>query len=497
MRTGRGTGLAASVSIAALLAMSAIPAQADTLQQALTEAYSNNPTLSAARADQRATDEGVPIAKAAGRPSASVDSQYLEYVKQSSSSYISPDRSVGAQLNLSVPIYSGGAVRNGVHGAEERVLAGQANLRATESSIFSQVVAAYMDVLRNEAIVGLQKNQVDVLNVNLNATSDRFQIGDLTRTDVAQSQSRLAVAQSDLSTAQSNLIAARETYTRLTGSAPNDLQPPPPLPGLPDNVAEALATALDSNPDLLAARKSAKAAGYDVKAAGAGHLPKVSVITGGTYNNYLGSLTGGGLGAVPLPQTSTAVQVGVQLSLPLFQGGLPAARERQAQARSSAALEQVVATERQVVSQVRSAWSSWQAANAVITSSKAAVDSASLSLEGVRAENSIGNRTVLDVLNAEQELVNARVQLVTARRNAYVAAFTLLAAMGKAEARDLGLEGEGLLYDPMTNYDRVKGKWFDWSHDRDPTTQTKGTADIPPATADIPSADETPDKSGY
>ena len=497
MTRGRGHNWGASAAIAALLAIPAGAAHADTLQQALTEAYTNNPTLTAARAQQRATDEGVPIAKAAGRPNVSVTGQYLNFVKQSSDSFISPDQAVNGQLNLSVPIYSGGAVRNSVHGAEERVLAGQDNLRATESSIFSQVVAAYMDVLRNQAIVGLQKNQVDVLSVNVQASSDRFQIGDLTRTDVAQSQSRLAVAESDYRTAQANLIAARETYTQLTGAAPTDLQPPPPLPGLPESVEDALATALESNPDLQAARKSAKAAGYDVRVAGAGRLPQVSVITGGTYNNYLGSLTSGAVGGAALPQTSTAVQVGVQLSVPLFQGGLPAARERQAQARSSAALEQVVATEREVVAQVRSAWSSWQASNAVITSSQSAVDAASLSLEGVRAENSIGNRTVLDVLNAEQELVNARVQLVTARRNAYVAAFTLLAAIGKAEARDLGLEGEGPLYDPMVNYRRVKGKWLDWSHDRDPTTQARDTAQIPPATADIPATDETKDKTGY
>lgn len=464
-------------------------ARADTLQEALTAAYQNNPTLAAARASQRATDEGVAIQKAAGRPSVTATGQYLEYVKQSSTSLVSPDRAVTGQLNLGVPVFSGGAVRNGVRGAVARVEAGRADLRGAESDIFTEVVAAYMDVLRGQAVVGLQANQIDVLSVNLQATSDRFEIGDLTRTDVAQSQARLALAQSDFRTAQANLIASREAYARLTGMASDNLQPPPPLPGLPANVEDAVDVALEQNPDIIAAKDRARAAGFDVNVASAGRLPRVSVITGGTYNNYLGSLDTGTV--VATPQTATAAQVGVQLSVPLFQGGLPAAQRRQAQARESAAMETVIATERLVIAQTRSSWSSWQAATAVIASAQTAADAASLSLEGVRAENSIGNRTILDTLNAEQELLNARVALVTARRNAYVAGFQLLASMGKAEARDLGLVDEGILYDPVTNYDRVKGKWFDFDDDASPQVTTKSTAEVPAATADIP-ADAVP-----
>lgn len=485
MRIGRV--LRAALAASALMPLGA--AHADTLQEALTAAYRNNPTLAAARANQRATDEGVPIQKAAGRPSLTASSQYLEFVKKSSTSFISPDRAVNGQLNLGIPIYSGGAVRNGVRGAVARVEAGRADLRGAESDLFTQVVAAYMDVLRTQALVGLQANQVDVLSVNLRATSDRFEIGDLTRTDVAQSQARRALAQSDLRTAQANLIAARETYAQLTGMAADDLQPPPPLPGFPASVEEAVDIAQAQNPDIVAARDRARAAGFDVDVAGAGRLPKVSVVTAGTYNNYLGSLGSIGIGGgrTSFPQASTAVQVGVQLNLPLFQGGLPAAQRRQAQAREGAALETVIAAERLVTAQVRSAWSSWQAATAVIVSAQTAVDAAALSLEGVRAENSIGNRTILEMLNAEQELLNARSQLVTARRNAYVAGFQLLAAMGRAEARDLGLVEEGLLYDPVANYDRVKGKWFDWDDDRAPVATTTSTDTVPSATAEIPS----------
>lgn len=483
MRIGRVILAASAVMPLAFLGAAA---RADTLQQALTATYRNNPTLAAARANQRATDEGVAIQRAAGRPSVTASGQFLEYVKQSSNSFISPNRAVNGQLNLGIPIYSGGGVKNGIRGAVARVEAGRADLRGTESDLFTQVVAAYMDVLRGQAIVGLQANLVDVLSVNLQATRDRFEIGDLTRTDVAQSQARLAVAQSDLRTAQANLIGARETYTQLTGLAPRDLQPPPPLPGFPPGVEPAEDVALEQNPDIIAAKQRARAAGFDVDVAGAGRLPRVSVITGGTYNNYLGSLDS--RGTVALPQSSTGAQVGVQLNLPLFQGGLPAAQRRQAQAREAASLEQVIAAERFVIAQVRSAWSSWQAATAVIASAQTAVDAATLSLEGVRAENAIGNRTILDALNAEQELLNARVQLVTARRNAYVAGFQLLAAMGRAEARDLGLLEEGLLYDPVANYERVRGKWFDWDDDPDPVATTTGTDAVPPATAEIPSA---------
>ncbi len=470
------------------------PAQADTLQEALTKAYENNPILLAARAGQRATDEEVPIQRAQGLPNVSVSGTYTEFVKQSSTSVISPDRAIQIGPSIEIPIYSGGAIKNSMNAAKERVSAGQADLRATESSLFSQVVAAYMDVLRNQAIVSLSANQVDVLGVNLRATSDRFEIGDLTRTDVAQSQSRLALARSDLQNAQSNLINARETYIRLVGEAPDDLQPPPPLPGLPDDVNTAVEVALTNNPDLIADKERATAAGFDTDVAGSGRLPRVSVFAGGNYTDYLGTLGGGAAG---VSQSETSSNAGVRLSIPIFQGGLPAARQRQAQARESAALEQVIATERNVIAQVRAAWASWKASLAVIESSQVAVDAASLSLEGVQAENSIGTRQILDVLNAEQELLNARVQLVTARRNAYVAGFSLLAAMGRAEARDLNLLGESLLYDPATNYERVRGKIWDWDRDPDPVPQATRTVDVPAPDASYPVEGEFSLESGY
>ena len=464
--------------------------RADTLQEALAQAYQTNPTLLAARANQRATDENVPIDRADELPNLSLQGTYTEYLYATSGGFsATPGRSAAGTLNLTVPVYAGGAHHNTLRGAEIRDVAGRADLRGTESSLFNQVVAAYMNVIQDEAIVGLNQSNVQVLTVNLQATTDQFQIGQLTRTDVAQSQSRLALAQGDLRTAEANLIQAKETFLALVGSPPVDLKPPPPLPGLPANVDSAVQVALGDNPDLAGALERADAARYDVKVARASRLPRVDLVVGGSSTDYLGSLPA--ILGFASPNVQNSAQAGVRATIPIYQGGKPAAQIRQAQARSSAALEDAVLEERTLVSQVRAAYASWQAANAIIASSQTAVSAAQLSLEGVRAERTVGNRTILDILNAQQELLQAEVQLVTARRNAYVAGFTLLAAMGHAEARDLGLEAYGPLYDPVVNYKRVSHIANDWQHEPDPVTQATRTVDIPAQDAEIP-ADQRP-----
>lgn len=474
-RLASRAGLLTGVGV--LLAAGSVPLRAETLRDALIKAYMTNPTLEAARADQRAVDESVPIAKAAGKPNLASDATYTEALKNSPNSFTAPDRVLSAGVDLGVPIYSGGNVKNQVKAAKLRVGAGQADLRGAESALFSDVVGAYMDVIQSEAIVQLNRKNVSVLDTNLQATSDRFEIGDLTRTDVAQSESRLALARGDTRTAEANLAAARERYIRLVGNAPQGLEPPPPLPGLPDSAEDATNVALENNPDLLAARERVKAADKEIDVAGSGRLPTVSLFASGGYNNYFDTL-GGSVASSSIAQTETTAQAGARLSIPLFQGGRPAAQRRQAQARASSALETEIAVERGVIAQVRAAYTAWQASNALIAINQTAVDAASLSLEGVRAENSVGNRTILDILDAEQEHLRAQVQLVTARRNAYVAGFTLLAAMGRAEARDLNLEG-GALYDPEVNYERVNDKWFDWDDDAAPVANSTRTVDTP------------------
>ncbi|AMK24045.1 MULTISPECIES: TolC family outer membrane protein [unclassified Sphingobium] len=455
-------------------------AHAETLQGALAKAYRSNPTLTGARAGQRATDENVPIQKASGRPALDATGSYSESILKPTISFTSPQRTLNANAQLSVPLYTGGSVRNGIKAAKTRVAAGQADLRGTEASVFSQVVAAYMDVIRNGAVVALNQANVRALEVNLQATSDRFEVGDVTRTDVAQSESRLALARSDLQGAEANLITARENYIALVGEAPDALEPPPPLPGLPATPDSAVQVALKDNPDILVAKKLREAQQFDVRAAKGTVLPTVSAFTQAGYTNYLDTLTSSATGS----QINKQASAGVQLNIPFYQGGRPAAQVRRSQALESQAMEKEIEVERGVIAQTRSAYASWQASLESIQSNQKAVDAANLSLEGVRAENSVGSRTILDILNAEQEAVNAKVQLVTARRNAYVAGFSLLAAMGHAEADDLNLEA-GTLYDPMVNYDRVKGKWFDWDFDPAPKLQSTRTVDSPAQNANV------------
>lgn len=458
------------------------PAAAETLQGALAKAYQTNPTLNAARANQMATDENVPIQRAAGLPSAQINSTFNENVLIPGGQFVVIPRTLSTQGQLNVPIYQGGLVKNGIKAADARVAAGAETLRATEASVFSQVVAAYNDVLRDTQIVEFNRANVRNLEVNLRATQDRFEVGDLTRTDVAQSEARLSQARADLRNAEANLIGSKERYIQQVGEVPADLSQPPPLPGLPASVDEAVEIAIKENPDIAAATKNSEAAGFDVKAARAGRLPTLSGF--GTVNRN--DNFGGARANIPIniPATQESAVIGAQLQLPLYQGGRPSAQIRQAQARKTAAMENQIGTERSVISQARSAFASWKASLDVIKSAEAAIAANSLSLEGVRAENGVGNRTIIEVLNAEQELINTRVQLATARRNAYVAGFTLLAAMGNAEARDLDLQGI-TLYNAQDNYRRAKGQFLDWTGRDAPMIRSTRTVTTPAQDAAI------------
>jgi outer membrane protein len=480
--------------IAALLGGAALgaPTMATTLQDAFVQTYSSSPTLSAARAQLRGTDEGVSIAKAGSRLQVS-STLGLSQSSNGIDKLSNGARDLTAQLNLSYPLFQGGRVKNAINAAESRVVSGRADLRTTEGNLFVQVVSAYMDVIRDVSIVDLNRKNVDVLNTNLKASQDRFQVGDLTRTDVAQSEARLSLARSQLITAQGNLTTSRENYRRVVGSWPENLQVPPALPKLPADPDQAVATALDKSPALQAAAAETKAAGYDVKAARGQRLPTFSAIAGPNYNNYLGTanrLVGLPRGSQNFDEVQTANTFGVQMTVPLYQGGLAGARVRQAQAAQSVALESGIDAERQVIATTRGAFASYQAAMAAIGANQEAVKANELALEGVRAENRVGTRTVLDVLNAEQELLNSQVDLVSAEHDQYVAGFALLNAMGMAEARDLGLDG-GSLYDPTANYNHVKGWIGDWSEQ--PKYTPKGTRTTGPTPTNPDVAPYNPD----
>src|SRR3954447_17184125 len=351
-------------------------ASADTLREALVSAYRSNPTLTAQRENLRATDANVAIARAAGRPQISGTVGVNRDLTQSGILETGGTGfTLSAGADLSYPLFNGGSVKNNVRAAKTRVEAGRATLRAVEGDVFTQAVAAYMDVIRDRAIVELNQTNVKVLQTNLEATQDRFQIGDLTRTDVAQSEARLQLGRSQLATSIGRETGSEAIYRKVIGHQPGQLAPPPPLPPLPTTADEAVRIALANNPDLVAITREAVASGYDVNVARASRLPTLSATAGETYaNNIAGN---GAFG-----NTGNATTVGLSARVPIFQGGLPAARIRQAQAQQGQVLEQVVGTERAVVQGARSAFASYDAAEKAIQANTVAVQANELALEG-------------------------------------------------------------------------------------------------------------------
>ena len=478
--------------IGAALAAVATPALATTLSEAFVQTYKSSPALVAARAQLRGLDEGVPIAKANSRLQVSGTIG----VTQSTNgigTLTNGSRVFTGGVNLSYPLFQGGRVTNAINAAEARIVAGRANLRTTEGNLFTDVVTVYMSVIRDQSVVELNKKNVAVLETNLQASRDRFAVGDLTRTDVAQSQARLSLARSQLATAQGNLTGSREQYRRVVGVWPETPEQPPALPKLPATPDQAVEIALKNSPAIANATAQTQAANYDVRTARAQRLPTFSAVGGSSYNNYLGTanrVVGLPSSTPGLSQTQAGNNLGVQLTLPLYQGGLASARVRQAQSSEDQALEQGIDVERQVIATARAAFASFQAAGEAIRANNQAVSANQLALEGVRAENGAGSRTVLEVLNAEQELLNSQVALVTAERDQYVAGFTLLNAMGEAEAADLGLDG-GALYDPLVNYRSVRNRMGDWRDN--PAYKPQGTRTTGPTPADPHTAGGAPE----
>ena len=465
-------GLMAAAGLSALLIGSA--AHADTLRDALNRVYGANPTLTGQRAQLRGLDEAVAVARALGRPQVSATAGLNQDLTRTGGGN---GRNLNLGVDVSYPLFNGGSVRNQIRAADERVLAGRAVLRAVEGDIFTEAVAAYMDVIRDSSIVALNRNQVRVLETNLQASRDRFEVGDLTRTDVAQSEARLELARSTLATVQGRLTSSEENYQRVIGDRPDNLQPPPPLPTLPGTADQAVQIALANNADLVSIAAQVRAAERDVAIARADRLPTVNAIGSGRGTNFLG--TADEQFAPGASNTQTSTSVGIQGRIPIYQGGLVGARVRQAQAFQSQLLEQGVAVERSVVAQTRAAFATYRASLEAIESNETAVAANTLALEGVRAEQTVGTRNVLDVLNAEQELLNSQVQLVSARRDAYVAGFNLLNAMGQAEVEDLNLDG-GPLYDPVANYNRVSRRTGDWGDDARPLPVATRTVTVGP-----------------
>jgi len=443
-------------------------APVQTLQQALARTYETNPTLMAQRAEVRRLDSGVAQQRAAGHPQISVSADYnreLSLTRKPDALGIRDElsRSFSANANVQQVLFAGGRIRNSVRAADTRVIAGRADLRATEADVLTEAVGAYADVIRDREVRVYTLGQVRALESNLDSARARFRVGDLTRTDVSQSEARLALARSDLATVEGRLQASEENFERVVGARAGILEPLPPLPAMPVTADQAVESALADNAEVASLVSQARAAEYDVSATMAERLPIISAVGSATYDDALGTADrAAGVPKGTLLDKVRTVEAGLSLRLPLYQGGATSARVRQAKEVRARLWEQSIAAERLAVANARAAFATWRSALIAITSNETAVLANEVALESVKVEQTVGSRSILDVLNAEQELLQSRIKLADASRDAYVAAYTLLNTMGAAEAADLGLE-TGQQYDPRANYKEYAGTWSDWA----------------------------------
>ena len=451
-----GTVSGAALSLAVLL-LAPSPAPAETLEDALVSAYASNPDLQAARAKLRATDEEVPTARAGWLPTITVNASYgYQSTRQSSpfnllgvpaKSQLHPAQ---GDLTAVQPLFTSGRTYYSIRQAKADVRAGRADLRASEAQVLLNAVSAFMNVIRDQSTVELNENNVDVLKKQLEATRDRFRVGELTRTDVAQSEARLAAAISGLTQAQANLTASRASYESVIGQAPATLTKPSVIPVVPAEELDALEAGLRENPALVGARERETASRFAVAVAKGALGPTIEL---------QGSLSHNEQNTVPTDQTDSRSLI-AQIRIPLYQGGAEWAKIRQAKQLNSQSLAGIASAERQVVEGVANAWEGLRAAKAQIESDREQVRANRVAFEGVQQEAKVGSRTTLDVLDAEQELLNAQVALVGSERNYYVAAYQLVGSMGRLSAEQLSLPVQ--VYDPTAYYRKVNFKLIGW-----------------------------------
>ena len=422
--------------------------QAETLEEALAAAYGTNPTLLAQRASLRATNENVSQALAGWRPT--VSSSVTVGHKRVHTGTVS-DISLGQRsysLSLSQPLYRGGRTVASTAQTESFVQAGRAQLAVVEQNVLLSVATRYMTVLRDQAVLDLNQHNVEVLRKQLEATRDRFEVGEITRTDVAQAEARLSGAISQRVQAGGNLKVTQASYAAAVGAMPGKLVKPAALTGMPgaENVAQELS--LENNPSLQASRFSEEASKHDIDATRGQMMPTVSL------NSELAHASD----AAARGGRSNSAFMGVTVSVPLYQAGGVYSQLRQSRLLNSQARIEVEETRRSVQQQVTQAWERWTTATAAKDARKDQVRASAIALEGVRQELAVGSRTTLDVLDSEQELLDARVALASAETDEAIASFDLVAAMGGLTAEALGLNVA--LYDPAVDYDKVRDKWF-------------------------------------
>jgi outer membrane protein len=431
---------------------------ADTLEAALARAYAGNPTLNAQRAATRAVDEQVPQALSGYRPqifgSASVSAQASESrTGNQSRTATGYPRDVGVSIQQN--LFDGFRTPNAVRAAEATVLASRESLRNTEQNVLFDAVEAYMNVLRDFAIFDLQRNNVELINEDLRATRERFDVGEVTRTDVAQADARLASGRSQVSVAEANLKASRAIYRQRIGNDPGKLYPGSAIDRLlPRSIDEAIRIGHGEHPAVLAALYNVDAAQMQTKVIEGELLPTLSVEAGVTnsWNN------GGSGGGTSLRGRETSGSVTGRLTVPIYQGGGVSSRVRQSKETLGQRRIEADLTREEVRAAIVSAWGALEGARAQIVAAQAQVEAGQIALNGVREESKVGQRTTLDVLNAQQELLNGRVTLITAQRDRVVASYALYQAIGRLSATGLKLAVSE--YRPTEHYEQVRDKWF-------------------------------------
>ncbi|WP_298356775.1 TolC family outer membrane protein [Rhodoblastus sp.] len=451
MRRSSHVGLALAVVV-----FGSGPVLAETMSDALSRAYTNNPDINQQRASVRAMDEGVPQAKAGWMPKVQATGtvNYQVTNVQGLFGLGGSQKLAGVPVTgtaqVSETLFDGLKTENQINSAESSVLMAREQLRQTEVSTLYAGATAYMDVLQNTAVLGLQRNNVKVLTVQLQQTRDRFQVGEVTRTDVAQAESSLASGTADVARAEADLQTSIASYRRVIGMQPTRLQPARPIEKLlPPTLEDSIAVGLAEHPAVLGALHQVDVAEDGVKIAEAALSPQLGLV--GMVQNSTDTSGYPGYNVF-------SAAIGGQLTVPIYQGGQEYAAIRQAKEKLNQAQIAVASARDQTRAGVVTAWGQLQAARAAIMSFTAAVKAAEIALNGVREEAKVGQRTTLDVLNAEQTLLQQRVQLVRAQHDRVVASYAVMGAIGRLSAPNLGL---GVVeYDPRRHYQQTKNRFF-------------------------------------
>lgn len=445
------TGAAVSVLLLALAGPT--PALADTIEAALVRAYQNNPQLNAQRAQVRSTDENVPQALSGYRPkvalTASAGYQYTDFQSAPGSVPINGTgvpRSAG--LTVSQTLFNGNQTANRTRAAESQVSGAREALRVLDQSLLLQAATTYMDYLRDAATLEVQRSNVRVLEQTLKQTRDRFNVGEVTRTDVAQSEAQLAAGKTQALTAESNLTTTRANFRRIIGNDPSNLAPGSPVDRfLPPTLPAAVDLALVENPNVTAGMYGIDVNYLQVKINEGALLPTISLQAAVTQS-YEQSL---------IQARSFGASAVAQASVPIYQGGAEYALIRQSKENLAQQRLNLETTRDQARATVVQAWGQLQAGKAQVQSAQAQVTASEIALNGVREEAKAGQRTTLDVLNAQQALVNARVALVTAQHDRVVASYSVLSAVGRLAPQVLGLSTT--VYDASVHYQQVRDSW--------------------------------------